>query len=209
MTLTCPQCKATAIKKNGSIHNGKQKYECLACRRQFVENPQYKRIPAETKERIRRSLLERVSLEGVCRIFDVSLPWLLGFMQETFEQLPDDLNANVVAENEDFEVVILQADEMWSYVGNKKNRQWLWLVMHAKSRQIVAFHIGDRSKKSGQALMAKLPEDLKKKPSFTLITSQLMEKLSLSANITPSEKNLEKQVTLRDLTARSDKDVPG
>jgi hypothetical protein len=208
MTLTCPQCKALTIKKNGSIHNGKQKYECLSCHKQFVEGPQHKQISNENKERIRRSLLERVSLEGICRIFDVSLTWLLAFMQETFEQLPDNLNATVVADNEEFEVVVLEADELWSYVGNKKNQQWLWLVMHSKSRQIVAFHVGDRSKTSGQALMAKLPEDLKKKPSFTQITSQLMEKLSPSSSTSPSVKGLGKQVILRDLTARYDKDVP-
>ena len=209
MTLTCPQCKATTIKKNGNIHNGKQKYECLACHKQFVDNPQHKQISDETRKRVQRALLERVSLEGICRIFDVSLPWLLGFMQETFEQLPDNLNASVIGENEEFTVVVLEADEMWSYVGNKKNQQWLWLVMHSKSRQIVAFHVGDRTKASGQALMAKLPEDLKKKPSFIQITSQLMERLSHSGSTTLLEKSPEKQVTLRDLIAPYDKGAPG
>ena len=197
MTFTCPQCKATTVKKNGTIHNGKQKYECLACRKQFVENPQHKQISDDTKERVRRALLERVSLEGICRIFDVSLPWLLEFMEEVFKQLPDHLNATVVADNEEFAVAVLEADEMWSYVGDKKNQQWLWLVMHTKSRQIVAFHVGDRSKASGQALMAKLPEDLKKKASFTQITSQLTEKLSHLHNTVPVEKNWGKRIILR------------
>ncbi len=205
--LTCPSCKATAIKKNGSIHNGKQKYECLSCHRQFVENPEQKQIPSETRERVRRALLERVSLEGICRIFDISMPWLLSNMEELFKELPDNLNAHIEAESEEFTVVILEADEMWSYVGNKKNQQWLWLVMHSKSRQIVAFHVGDRSKASGQALMAKLPEDLKKKQSFTQITLQLMEKLSPSGSMHRSEKNPAKQVILRDLIAPYGKDA--
>jgi len=37
------------IKKNGSIHNGKQKYGCLSCHRQFVEAPENKIIPEETR----------------------------------------------------------------------------------------------------------------------------------------------------------------
>ena len=209
MSLTCPQCKASAVKKNGTIHNGKQKYECLACRKQFVENPQHKQISEDTRERVRRALLERISLEGICRIFDVSLPWLLEFMEEIFKQLPDHLNGTIVADNEEFVVSVLEADEMWSYVGNKKNQQWLWLVMHTKSRQIVAFHIGDRSKASGQALMAKLPEDLKKKASFIQITSQLIEKLCHLSNTALEEKNWGKRITLRDLTALYDKDAPG
>jgi hypothetical protein len=61
-----------------------------------------------TKERIRRSLLERVSLEGVCRIFDVSMTWLLEFMEKTFVSLPEDLNATVLVENDDFEVIVFR-----------------------------------------------------------------------------------------------------
>jgi hypothetical protein len=207
MTPSCPQCKATSIKKNGSIHNGKQKYECLVCRRQFVEEPVNKQIPGETKERIKRALLEKVSLEGICRIFDVSLPWLLGFMQETFEALPDHLNATVVTDNDEFLVAVLEMDELWSYVGTKKNPQWLWLVMDSKSRQIVAFHVGDRSKAAGEAIMAKIPTDLKKKPSFTQIVSQLTTKFSPLSSIVQSEKSPERHLTLRDLTALCDKDV--
>jgi transposase-like protein len=200
-TLTCPTCQSRTIKKNGSIHNGKQKYECLSCKRQFIENPQNKLIPEETRERIRRSLLERVSLEGICRIFDVSMTWLLDFIEETYKSLPEDLNADVVYENEEFAIAVLSADELWSFVGNKRNEQWLWLMMHMPSRQIVAFHIGDRSKRSGAALMAKLPEDLKKKPSFIQISSLFTTKLFPGNNMKPLEKNLVRQATLKDLIA--------
>lgn len=89
----------------------------------------------------------------------------------------------------------------------QKNDQWLWVVMHSKTRQILAFHIGKRNKASGEALMAKLPEDLKKKPTFILINSQLTTKLSPGNSTVLSVKNLEKQVTLKDLTAHSDSDV--
>ena len=207
MNISCPQCHSYTIRKNGSIHTGKQKYECICCRKQFVENPQNKIIPDDTKERVRRALLERVSLEGICRIFDVSTPWLLEFMEKTFQSLPEDLNATVIAENDEFEVLLLEIDELWSFVGNKQNDQWLWLVMHSKTRQILAFHVGNRTRASGEALMAKLPVELKKKPTFIQISSQLTTKLSPGNNIAQSVKNLGRQVTLKDLTARSDKDA--
>jgi insertion element IS1 protein InsB len=161
------------------------KIQCLSCLKQFVEDPQNRIIPTETKERIRRSLVERVPLEGICRIFDISMSWLLDFMEQTFQALPENLNATVIAENIEFEVFVLEADEQWSFVGNKKNDQWLWLVMHSKTKQILAFHIGKRNKASGETLMAKLPEDLKKKPTFTQINSQLTMKLSPLKQHTP------------------------
>ena len=207
MDISCPHCYSHTVRKNGYIHSGKQKYECLFCHKQFIDNPQNKVIPDDTKERIRRSLLERVSLEGICRIFDVSMPCLLRFMEKTSQSLPDDLNATVIAENNEFEVAVLEGDEMWSFVGSKDNDQWLWLILHSATRQILAFHVGKRNKASGEALMKKLPEDLKKKPTFIQINSQCITKLSLGHNTALLTKNLGKQVTLKDLIVRSDKDV--
>jgi len=40
---------------------------------------------------------------------------------------------------------IIEYDEMWSFVHNKRNKQWLWLAVLRRNRQVVAFHIGDRS----------------------------------------------------------------
>lgn len=48
MKISCPRCDSSAIRKNGSTHSGKQKYECLSCGKQFVEDPQNKIIPDET-----------------------------------------------------------------------------------------------------------------------------------------------------------------
>ena len=47
-------------------------------------------------------------------------------------------------------------------------------VMHSVTRQILAFHVGKRNKASGEALMAKLPDDLKKKSAFIQINSALL-----------------------------------
>ena len=43
--MNCPRCTSENIIRNGSIHNGKQKYGCKECKRQSVENPENKIIP--------------------------------------------------------------------------------------------------------------------------------------------------------------------
>ena len=166
MTQKCPSCNSLAIKKNGHIHNGKQNHRCLNCGRQFVLNPENKIISEETRQQIRQALLERVSLEGICRIFCVSLTWLLQFINKIVAELPKDLNATVTSDNEEFEVAILELDEQWSFVGNKKNQQWLWLVFHSATRQVLAMHVGKRNRQSAECLLKKVPEDLKKKALF-------------------------------------------
>ena len=207
MECTCPACSSDLIKKNGHIHNGKQKYACLNCARQFVLDSQQKIINDHIKSLIRKTLLERISLEGVCRVFDVSMPWLLEFIDSLIAELPQDLNAEVVKEDDDIEVAVLEADELWSYVGSKRNQQWLWLVLHSRTRQIVAMQVGPRNKTTAEKLFYKLPESLKKKPSTILTSSVCTMKHSLTVNTSQLEKRREKLLTLKDLTARSDNDA--
>ncbi|KAF3362485.1 putative transposase [Chlamydiales bacterium STE3] len=208
MSLACPSCNSTTIKKNGHIYSGKQNHQCLSCGRQFVLNPEKKSIPEEERVKIRQALLERVSLEGICRIFNVSMPWLLRFMDEIIHELSENLNANVI-ENEELEIATIELDEQWSYVGKKKNPQWLWLVFHSATRQVLAMHVGKRDKASAECLLAKLPEDIKKKPSFIQINSQCITKLFLGFNIVLSVKSRVKRATLKDLITPLDKDVLG
>ena len=44
----------------------------------------------------------------------------------------------------------VEADEMASFVQKKANKQWMWIAMDAKTRQVIAFHVGDRSRKSAK-----------------------------------------------------------
>lgn len=206
--MECPNCKSDLIKKNGHTRHGKQNYCCLECRRQFTENVESKLILDQTRKLIRRSLLEKVSLNGICRIFDVSMPWLLDFIDTIIEELPENLNAEVsVSEQDELELVKLEVDELWSFVGNKKNDQWLWLVFHKASRQVLAMQVGPRNKKTAELLFAKLPETLKKKPSSLQISLMSIMKPFLGNNTSQSEKVLVKQATLKDLIAHSDKDA--
>jgi len=51
----------------------------------------------------------------------------------------------------------IQLDEMWSFVGAKDNKQWIWLAMDAESREIVGVYIGDRTRQSAKRLWQSLP----------------------------------------------------
>ena len=50
-----------------------------------------------------------------------------------------------------------EADEMWSCVGKEANQPGIWIAMDAKTRQVMALHIGDRSRESGYQLWANTP----------------------------------------------------
>ena len=52
---------------------------------------------------------------------------------------------------------MLQLDEMWSFVGSKHNKQWIWLAIDADSREIVGVYVGDRTRQSAKQLWQCLP----------------------------------------------------
>jgi insertion element IS1 protein InsB len=51
-------------------------------------------------------------------------------------------------------------------VGKKANKQWIWIAMDARSRQVIAFHIGDRSRTSARKLWAKIPQAYRQHATF-------------------------------------------
>ena len=84
----CPNCASSQTVKNGRIHNGKQRFKCGNCGRQFVECPTNKVIDRATRELIDRLLLERISLAGIARAAQVSEPWLQAYVNEKYAQVP-------------------------------------------------------------------------------------------------------------------------
>jgi len=59
--MICPKCHSLNVVKNGAIHNGKPKFSCKDCGRQFVEKPE-NTIPQDKKDLIDKLLLERIPL---------------------------------------------------------------------------------------------------------------------------------------------------
>jgi IS1 family transposase len=141
--------------KNGSNSVGTPKFLCKDCRRQFVENPIQTRIPDWKKELIDKLLLERISLAGIARCVEVSERWLQNYVNEKYRSVP--LQVKVTAKST-FRLTI-ECDELWSFVGKKDEKQWVWLALDRDTREIVGVYIGDRSAQAAQALWDSLPKD--------------------------------------------------
>jgi insertion element IS1 protein InsB len=50
--------------------------------------------------------------------------------------------------------------------GKKANRYWVWIALDATTRQVIAFHVGDRSRQSAEALWEKIPAMYRKHAVF-------------------------------------------
>jgi transposase-like protein len=92
---SCPICQGANIKKNGRIHNGKQRYLCKSCGRQFTPEGTKKTISDETKAMIDRLLLEELSLAGVARSVQVSETWLQSYVNDKYAKVAKQVNVPV------------------------------------------------------------------------------------------------------------------
>jgi len=125
-------------------------------------------IAEDKRGLIERLLLERISLRGICRAVGVTLKWLLGFLFQGVEALPDHLHVQPVSCTQPVMIQRLEveADDMASLVQQKANKQWIWIAMDATTRQIIAVHVGDRSRRSATRLWARIPEAYRQRATF-------------------------------------------
>ena len=112
-------------------------------------------------------LAERISLEAICRVMEIKPHQLYTYMDELYDEIPPDLACSV-HEKSDIELIKIdcEADELWSFVGWKANKQWLWVALDRATRQVVALFMGDRSADGAFGLWQALPERYRRNATF-------------------------------------------
>ena len=149
----CPRCGSYHTIKNGSTHNGKPKCQCKDCGRQFVLNPNNQSVSLDIKLLIDKLLLERISLRGIARVTGVSFSWLQDYVNTKFSLIPRRINVSDKPKGK----LIIECDEMWSFVSSKQNKLYIWLAIDRATREIIGCYIGDRTRLSARKLWASLP----------------------------------------------------
>lgn len=156
MKPLCPKCGSNNIIYYGRNACNKQIYKCKECGRQFVENPRKSKIAEEKKETIKKLVLEKISLAGIARAVSVSKSWLQIFVNDLCKNVQKSVN-NIKQKVR----LIMECDEMWAFVGSKKNPKWIWFALNRDTREILGVYIGDRSKESAKKFWDSLPDAYK------------------------------------------------
>lgn len=168
--IICPSCHKTNIKKNGLTHYGKQNHKCKDCGRQFVLDNTHT-ISEHDRNIMRNFLKERVSLHAICRAFSVSMTWMMDFAVKHWLSTPDDLglpnHSEYIKSEENLQILGFEADEMWSFVGSKDRKAWIWVIYDPHRAKVICYHIGSRGKKAAQQLWDKLPAAYKDHCTFS------------------------------------------
>lgn len=153
ITHTCPDCGSSDLVKNGHDCKGDQKFHCKNHNRYGTLNVQ-KDYSHERREQVKRAVLERVSLRGIGHIFNMSRHtvsrWLKGsgYKRRYLSKIRCIRCSGAMC---------WKLAELWSFVGNKSQKRWLWLALCRRTRQVVAYWLGDRSEASAIRLWQRIP----------------------------------------------------
>ncbi len=121
------------------------------------------RYTRQQKTTILCAYRERMSLRGLQRVFGVWRTTVLRWLRQWVASLPSLPDSLLPAQAED----VLEMDEMVSFVAEKWFKRWLWLAMCRRTRQIVAYAIGDRSETTAQKRWQAVPESYRACPVYT------------------------------------------
>jgi insertion element IS1 protein InsB len=81
--------------------------------------------------------------------------------------LPELSETVLAPDTNDPEATILELDELWSFVLKKTNQAWIWIALCRKTRQVVAYAIGDRSQKPVVSSGKRFPKQARAGQCFT------------------------------------------
>src|SRR4028118_1124211 len=136
-----PRCPSIHVVRNGKNRSGTPNFLCRGCNRRFVARPKKGPVSEQTKRLIRRMLLERLSLRAIARITGVSRSWLQRFVNDIYREEtpwePWELKATSGR-------LVLEADEMWSFVGRRRCTWWTWVALEVDPGPGGARSAGDR-----------------------------------------------------------------
>lgn len=133
--LRCSNCKGKTV-KNG-FQKGKQRYKCTACGKRFQVRYNYQAYNPETNNFIKNLLREGCGIRSISRILNISSKTVLSRMLKMSDQIKAPCFNRLGGQ---FEV-----DELWSYVGNKKNAIWVTYAMERETKQILDFFVGRKT----------------------------------------------------------------
>ena len=111
-------------------------------------NPTNKTVSDETKQLIDKLLLERIFLRGIARVTGVSWSWLQNYVNNKLASVPRQIKVSDKLKGK----LVIECDEMWSFVFSKTIKVYIWRLIDRKTREIIGCYLGDRSRQSAKKL---------------------------------------------------------
>ena len=135
--MNCKYCNE-ACKRSGRQKNGSQRFRCKNCKKYQQKVYVYQAYESGTNSRIQSLLCESVGIRGISRIMNIAK----GTVQSRIKMIARLLTKQTLK----MDNAIFEVDELWTYIGRKKNEYWVAYGLDQKSKNVVDFIIGKRTR---------------------------------------------------------------
>ena len=109
-----------------------------------VESPIPKSYPLEVKQLCLKMYLNRMGLRGIERVTEIHHTTIMNWIEEAGMELPNTPEEEEIPE-------ITEIDELQTFIGNKKNKVWIWTVVNHWQPGILLWTVGDLATPASQA----------------------------------------------------------
>lgn len=164
IAVHCLDCHSADVVKHGKSSEGKQRYlcqnsECL--RRTFILDHSYPGRTRKVKQQMVEMSLNSSGIRDIARVLQVGAPTVIRELKKRkthlttvnqktlgnlkLEQVEVEIHkVEEAEETANSGVEESELDEMWSFVGSKKNLRWLWHAIDRATGQVLAYVFGRR-----------------------------------------------------------------
>ena len=166
--MTCHNCKIEA-KKFGKDRRGNQRYRCAQCRKTFQEMKQNvlgnMRISLDKAETCLKLMLEGMSIRSIQRITGMHQETILDLLVLAGGKCEKVMREKIKG----VPVQDVEADEIWGFVGMKRNTRiakgvtdpllgdtFTFVGIERNTKLVLAWHLGDRDVENTEAFTEKL-----------------------------------------------------
>lgn len=140
-SLICPNCKTKNLIKNGFTKNKKQQFYCKNCHKRCIDFYCYKAYKLTTNAKIIQFIKEGLGIRSTARILQISTTTLLKRIITIAKKIPNP----IFYKNKSYEV-----DEMRCYLKRKDKPIWIVYALERKTKCVVSFSLGRRTKRTIQ-----------------------------------------------------------
>lgn len=142
--MQCPECGGQHIRKNGH-RRGKQNHICVHCHRQFIESYTPRGYSDWIKRLCLRMYVNGLGFRAIERVIGVAHTTVIGWLQQVGVNLPDAYDPEAIPQ-------VGELDELETFVGQKRNKVWIWTVVDHFHPGILGWAVGDHSAETFQPL---------------------------------------------------------
>ena len=144
--ILCPSCSGDSV-KNGFQCN-RQRYKCKNCSKKFQLTYSYKAYNSGIDTLIKNLLREGSGIRSISRVIGISKRTVLSRMLKISKQIKIPYFNTLGCK---FEI-----DKMWSFIGNKKNVTWITYAIEQKTKSVIDFFVGRKTKDNIRPLINKV-----------------------------------------------------